>query len=235
MGGGGRCCQPAVVGILPPASPQHPCRGAPAKPSAREDRTSAPLPARPPPPSSVLHPSHLGDGRLPSSGVQWPRGTGGAAAPGGCAWCRRVSRDPRQGLFLSAPSWVPGVPAHTSGMPVPGTRHTRKGGVGGARPPCPPPPRRSHCSRGRPRSVPGPAINYAARRRLQARPDVRRPLQALVSPRSVIGAPTGLGGSSLKTRGYVMSNPSPEGEVETIYVILYFILYHILFICFGSI
>lgn len=50
MGGGGRCCQPAVVGILPPASPQHPCLGAPAKPSAREDRTSAPLPARPPPP-----------------------------------------------------------------------------------------------------------------------------------------------------------------------------------------
>lgn len=181
-------------------------------------------------PSSVLHPSHLGDGRLPSSGVQWPRGTGGAAAPGGCAWCRRVSRDPRQGLFLSAPSWVPGVPAHTSGMPVPGTRHTRKGGVGGARPPCPPPPRRSHCSRGRPRSVPGPAINYAARHWLQARADVRRPLQALVSPRSVIGARTGLGGSSLKTRGYVMSNPSPEGEVETIYVILYFILYHILFI-----
>lgn len=67
-----------------------------------------------------------------------------------------------------------GGPAPTA---APEAGHARPGGVGGARPPCPPPPRRSPRARGRPSTALGPPLimQHAARCPLPARPGVRRP------------------------------------------------------------
>lgn len=117
----------------------------------------------------------------------------------------------------------PFVPEYTSlvtGRPllVPGTGDARKSGVGGARPPWPPPPRRSQRTRGQP-SV-APAL-YKLCSPLSARPDVlcnpggeSSPAPTLLLPR--LGRE---GASSASQPG--VSSPSPPGGVATPYRVLF--------------
>lgn len=159
-----------------------------------------------PPLASPVTPRHLWDRPEPDPGASPPEDTEGGAgnqapqAPSGqcsSAWRGRVDPGGRYCTLslLRSFSVCPCVHLLVTGRPLPvlGTGHERKSGVGGARPPWPPPPRRSQ--RTRRQALSRPSINYAARSLLPARPDVLCTPSAESSSSPILSTCPGWGGS----------------------------------------
>lgn len=218
MGGGGRRWPPAVASLPAPLHTNPaPARRLSPQPTGTQPRASPPQLG-----PVAFAPVVLPSAQLRRTAARRHRRSSGSCSGGG-------PRSPRRpGRARMAPAGQPRSSRTAVGgrsfcahsrvarrlLPVPGAGHATKGRVGGARSPCPPPLRRSHGARSRPRTAPSPpSIMQHADRSGRARMCSSH-LRAAPSPASALPALAGLGGSLLRTR-QVMSSSSPAGELET--------------------